>query len=199
MANPTFVITPETRNDVYNDFFTEWESKVKSMVHSYGIPDADIEDVYQDLILWFWEKDYLALYDPTKSTIATYFYGILRYQLLSHRRKHLGRVFKMQEAEALDWEGITSELDTRVEGQEILAHVKEQLAGLRVKGKRNLARLFSDLEYQVIVTGEKNQADLARHYNVTRCAVTLQMRDLRQVLQERELVVQDAGGYYDWA
>lgn len=184
-------LTPET-------FIAAWGPKLVTTIRSFGIINPeDVSDAYQHLMLKWFEGDYLAAYDPKKGAFSTFFYGFARLRLQGMRRNLAIRYTRNDIVDILDWSGIGDELP-EIEADADVDAIHTKLAALKVRGKRDLARLFRDLQTQIAANGSKNQSALAAAYGVSPAAVTTQMGDLRDILVYFGVVAQDSRGVWQW-
>lgn len=179
------------------EFIAAWGPKLVTTIRSYGIINpSDCEDTYQHLMMQWFAKDYLSIYDPSRVEFSTFFYGFVHRRLGGIRRNLAVRYTRNEQVDTLDWAGIgtKNEEAPNVDLEELYG----KLAEWPVRGKRDMARLFSDLRAQVEMHGSKNQSALAQAYGVSPAAVSIQMSDLRDVLIHLGYVVRDSSNNWQW-
>lgn len=75
----------------YDDFVRDWGDRIKSLVASKQcFDDVEVDDITQDLLFEFFQKDYLMVYDPTlenASKFSTFVFNFVNKRLLGKRDK----------------------------------------------------------------------------------------------------------------
>lgn len=185
-----YVNTPPQSLD---ELLQNWGPRIQTAIRAFGFYDADMEDIYQDLITEFWARDYLGSFDATRATFATFLYGFVNVRLLGYNRKRRQQYTRNVDLDFAEFMGECDDCSSD------LGCVVEALANVPVRGQRNLLRLFNDIQRQVSEYGRKNQSDLANDYGVSPAAVTLQMNDLRNFLIDSGFVLVSDTGDVEWA
>lgn len=174
----------------FDEFLKDWDKKIRTAIRQWDFTEDDEDDIFQTLMLEFYEGNYLNIYDPLKASFSTFLYGFINTRMHAfnrNRRNFMRRTIDLEEIDNLVD-------DEDIELGETLGIVSQLLSQLPVRGTRDLHRLFDDLVTQITVDGMKNQSALAESYNVSPAAMTAQMNDLREMLIRLHLVDVDSDG-----
>ena len=181
-----------------SELVEQYDSKLRTLVRGIGLGDVE-DDVVQEIYLYFLEKRLLEAFDPTRVAFSTYFYGYARNLALRFYKKRKKRRDKQTHDEVLDWMLVENPSFVFGLSEEAITTILIKLFGLKIQGKRDLFRLFSDALVMAAETGKINQAELARMYNLSPSSITNQLRDLANLLLSWGFVVKTEGGSYEWS
>lgn len=195
---------PESFEDLvihYGDF-------VKSLVIRYGIAYQDAEDISQEILLKFYERDALSWFDGDKlhpagktmkrARFASFLRAFVSKYVLSHRDKQHTRARKepfrlehlTEDESGGTWgDSVPDDSQTAVlemaDFSEWLDRVSEYLAALPERGRAGeLHVVFVMAVSSLFETGAVDRKAIAAHYEVSDTAVTQMFRDLRHELVE---------------
>lgn len=177
----------------FEELLENWGPRIRVAIRAFGFYDCDEDDIYQDLISEFWERDYLGAYNPTRAAFSTYLYGFVNVRLLGYNRRRRNEHARNIDLEIAEFIGSYDSFSYD------LQEVVDALSKAPVRGHRDLLRLFIDIERQIREYGRKNQSDLAKEYGISPAALSMQMQDLRDYLIKAGLVYVFENGDVVWA
>lgn len=76
-----------TREEQFQRVYDGWLGTARSQAYQFGFRGEDLADLVQALFSNMWERDYLSLYDPSKSKFDTFVYVFIRREIFTALRK----------------------------------------------------------------------------------------------------------------
>ncbi len=176
----------------------------------FGVEDA--EDITQDFIAWFVEKDHLAEVDPTKGKLRSYFLALLRRFVADKRRRASAekrggkrQIISINHAEAEHWYGLEpaekTTPDELFEKRWALSLMERVIERLREEfAKRDMQKLFETISpFLQQNPGAQSYGEAAKVMGTSQPAIKMQVHRLRKRFGElfRHEVMQTLGGTSD--
>lgn len=165
----------------FEEFYSEWHPRAVRAARKRGLQDP--ESVASDIMLVFFEKDYLERYDPTiegAASFATWVNNVI-FRRLNNAYRDQGR--RPATVELLEWDE-PAEDQTTAEFK-LLAMSCFEL--LRDRYGSELAEVWVSIVKQVAedstaVTGRARQWVISKHLELSASAVSGRMAELRKVI-----------------
>ncbi len=187
----------------YTELFEQYFDYVKALVNKFGI--VDDEDAASTILLKFFEKDFLAKFQPDaefntpngrkRSSFRGFLSGFVSLYVRQERDKQMTRLNKEpirleqpagEDTVLIELHGpaylIEDELERLDFPQEALRALN-YLKTLPVRGTRDLPRLFLMITKQVMEDGRSNRKQIAQAFGVSETAICLAIADLRVALR----------------
>jgi len=171
----------------YEGLVHDWTERIGMLARRYGFRGEEIEDVRGLIILQFFEGQYLNIYDPRMAVFSTFMYNFIQKRLLQQLSKKkrdpvANYVPLVGSASSEDSSGELFDemldigarrVEDTVESVQIIREIRERLADLPQRGKRNLVALFD------MVLLDWPRSEIAKELSVSEATVCLMMKDLR--------------------
>lgn len=192
----------------YAELFDRYYDYVVWIVKRSGIREQDAEDVASEILAKFYEKDFLAKFNPeewlashrsdfgTRPPKLPKFRGFLRSFVSKYVLQWRDKQYTRDRKEPvrcedlvpgttgtyLDLLGPTTKLDTNVEYEDYVRSVRSHLSSLPQKGWRDLERAFVMMVGQIEQTGRVSRRELAIAFGVSETAVYQLVSDVRRAI-----------------
>lgn len=186
----------------YSELFAEYYDTVCGLVRKAGIHTDSVEDVASNILLRFYERDFLAQFDPTKTFTHdgeehtakfSTFLGAFVKTYLRHYYQRQGIESSREpvicdkpvgdgSATLIEVMGHMTEDIHDIDYTDFVSFVNIRLEALPKKPRspQDLAALFRAVMVQVARDGKYVTADLADEFGVSPTAINSWLRDLRE-------------------
>jgi hypothetical protein len=194
------------------ELYEHYINIVKAEVVRAGVDMVDVEDVCQDLIIKFWQKDFIGKYDPTrlsdtpKGKRRPKFTTLLRVFVRSYVRQDLDKqrnrarrepvrleapAFTGENGPVLWMEVVGGEQDIApaAEIRELMRRVYVRLCRLPVNGRRDLAHVFATMVEHAADRGKIDLRILAKELGVPQTTASEWIGVVRQEMLLEGLAV----------
>ena len=187
------------------ELYEHYIGVVRAEVLRAGIDAKDVEDVAHDLIVKFWEKDFISEYDPTKvfdtasgkkrarfkTLLRSFIRNYVRQDLDKQRNRarrepvHLEAPAFVGESGPVAWIeviGGEEEIGPSVELRDLFRRAYAHLRSIPAEGQRNLAHVFEVMLALADETGKCDRRRVAKRFGISPASASDWMNMVREQL-----------------
>jgi len=174
-----------------NHFIDEYDSRIEAILNRFkvnGYKEDLKQEIYRDIL----EGRYLSLYDPSKGSMSTFFYAIVKDRIFRYWAKRnrdiLLSAFEVGEVERSlsdesEPEHFLIDQETEHELNEAIAKAKEALSQIPEKGRKSIFDRSYHHLFELLEQG-KSRKEIANQMRLSEASICLKVKELRKLLPE---------------